>query len=521
MSDDIGEKQKEEDHAQNRVPVDANDLEAQATVMNISYRVGLNDEEECSDGGVGASNTANEATMDSNVPQSVRKWLEAQQQREDNGTTGAPESKIVQSARSGGATTAAERPQAARRQSMHSVNSIASLKSLATQSATSVGSTRNILSTGENTDADDMSLSSDAKADPHTKAFRGAIESAGLNAFGIIAVDVWIHDEDDGSFHHAPGGYWRHPRYQPNDVLAQIALARVEDIGRKDFVPPTRQIPGAGLAGYFWSLCTHHDHHCTWRDVRAITSDPDQPPYLRMKLLEQAGFGKATGIPFDIRGHRGIVLFLARESASEAQLLELSNDCHLRVSADVIGAVSARSITQEACNNLKKARTAATLRRIQTKFMAIVAFSKHCGNDDSTDNHLPPTFDIFKQEETGGLSSFQKLSASVSAKMRKSYRQSLAEEMSNALKRKTRVTLAKCKGGGMKPPPPMPTRQVIWTFLGAFITLMILGGLNVILLKETGYGILLPPFGALLTLQYGLTPAPASQPRNAICKRSY
>ena len=115
MSDDIGEKQKEEDHAQNRGPVDANDLEAQATVMNISYRVGLNDEEECSDGGVGASNTANEATMDSNVPQSVRKWLEAQQQREDNGTTGAPESKIVQSARSGGATTAAERPQAARR----------------------------------------------------------------------------------------------------------------------------------------------------------------------------------------------------------------------------------------------------------------------------------------------------------------------------------------------------------------------------------------------------------------------
>ena len=170
---------------------------------------------------------------------------------------------------------------------------------------------------------------------------------------------------------------------------------------------------------------------------------------------------------------------------------------------------------------MKKARTAATFRRLRAKFMAIVAFSKHCGNDDSTDNHLPPTIDVFKPEETGRQSSFQKLSASVSAKMRKSYRQSLAEEMSNALKRKTRVTLTKCKGGGMKPPPPMPTRQVIWTFLGAFITLMILGGLNVILSKETGHGILLPPFGALLTLQYGLTPAPASQPRNAICKRSY
>lgn len=546
MIDDIGdEKQEDKGQAQNRGPVDANDdLEAQAPsfldgagpsdgthgsnqrptfgapVMDISFRMGLNDEGG-RDGGEDVSNTANEmTTIDGNVPQSVRKWLEAQQQREGSGTTtGAASSKIVQSAMSGGATSAATRPQAARRQSMHSVNSIASLKSLAMQSATSVGSTRNVLSTAENSDADDdMSLSSDAKVDPHTKAFRDAIESAGLNAFGIIAVDVWIHDEDDGSFHHAPGGYWRYPRYQPGDVRAQIALARVEDMTRKDFVPPTRQIPGAGLAGYFWSLCTHHDHHCTWRDVRAITSDPDQPPYLRMKLLEQARFGKATGIPFDIRGHRGVVLFLARDSASDAQLLELSNDCHLRVSADVIGAASARSITQEACKNLKKARTAATLRRLRAKFIAIAAFSKHCGKNDSAEDHLPPSIIDFQSEETERLSSFQKLSASVSAKMRKSYRQSLAAEISNALKHKARVTLTKCKGGGMTPPPPMPLRQVIWTFLGAFITLLILGGLNVVLSKETGYGILLPPFGALLTLQYGLTPAPASQPRNAICK---
>ena len=79
--------------------------------------------------------------------------------------------------------------------------------------------------------------------------------------------------------------------------------------------------------------------------MKAITDDPDQPPYLRMTLLEQAGYGKACGVPFDLRGHRGVVLYFARATADESMLTETTNDLHLRVSADLIGGISASVIT--------------------------------------------------------------------------------------------------------------------------------------------------------------------------------
>ena len=168
-----------------------------------------------------------------------------------------------------------------------------------------------------------------------------------------------------------------------------MALERIEDEACVNFVPPTRQVPGAGLAGehsvlmcrkkhsppsssflysppsspfpnkgYFWSQVGTHNRHNflgkdrkdtnVWRDTAATVNDPDQPPYPRMAMLEQAGYGKACGVPFDIRGHRGVVLYFARATADRNQLTELANDMHLRVSADLIGAISANSITSEA-----------------------------------------------------------------------------------------------------------------------------------------------------------------------------
>ena len=66
------------------------------------------------------------------------------------------------------------------------------------------------------------------------------------------------------------------------------------------------------------------------------------------------------------------------------------------------------------------------------------------------------------------------------------------------------VTAKKSTGGGLQPPPPMPSQQVCWTFMGAFVTMTILATITHIMqdVKDTGYGIILGPFGALLTLQY-------------------
>jgi len=358
--------------------------------------------------------------------------------------------------------------------------------------------------------------------DTHTRAFTTAIHNAGTNAFGINAIDVWLLDEDDGSFHHAQGGWWRHYAYKGANANEQRALARIEDVTRNDFVPPLPQIPGAGLAGYFWGLLGTNNHHCVWRDVKAITSDPDQPPYLRMQMLEQAGFGKAAGVPFDIRGHRGIVIYLTRETASEEQLTEKANDAHLRVSADLIGCISANSITQEASIGVKQTRTAHTLRRVKAKFQVAYAFSTlfknyEDGDDDVEAQRIP---DITKKKSSKSFrrsisNGFRKRTKNLRKSVSASYREGLGRQIVNGVKHKTQVTAKKCKGGGLQPPPAMPWWQVWWVFLGSFTTLAILTAISRAISLKTGYAIILGPFGALMTLQYGLTPAPASQPRNA------
>jgi hypothetical protein len=85
-----------------------------------------------------------------------------------------------------------------------------------------------------------------------------------------------------------------------------------------------------------------------------------------------------------------------------------------------------------------------------------------------------------------------------------------------AVATKLTTVARKARGGGSVIPPPMTTQQALWTWLGTFLTLLVLSGIDHGLVTTTDQSLLIGPFGALMTLQYGLTAAPASQPRNAI-----
>jgi len=76
----------------------------------------------------------------------------------------------------------------------------------------------------------------------------------------------------------------------------------------------------------------------------------------------------------------------------------------------------------------------------------------------------------------------------------------------------------KSYGGNVKGPPLASWNESIWTFAGTFLTLAILQQMNTALTESTDgkYKMALGPFGALMTLQFGLTAAPASQPRNCV-----
>jgi hypothetical protein len=66
--------------------------------------------------------------------------------------------------------------------------------------------------------------------------------------------------------------------------------------------------------------------------------------------------------------------------------------------------------------------------------------------------------------------------------------------------------------------PPFTWEQTAVTFLGTCVTLSVLISIDSSLVASYGreYGIVLGPFGALMTLLFSLTSAPASQPKNVI-----
>jgi hypothetical protein len=236
-----------------------------------------------------------------------------------------------------------------------------------------------------------------------------------------------------------------------------------------------------------------------------------------MQVLEEAGFGKATGVPFDVMGHRGVVIYLARQSADESMLHAPANLNYLKFASQHIGSCSAMSHPRQVAVQAKEERVARRSRRLSLKMDCLNAFTA-----------------LHKSVSARSLRSLESKSASSSKrsglKPSRSLHHMLGSHIDNLSQRihsgsKTagsvilqRLTLLaeKTQGGNLKPPPPAPLWNAVWTFMGAFFSLLVLVGLSLLLHHWTGDGIVLAPFGALLTLQFSLTAAPASQPRNVI-----
>lgn len=94
----------------------------------------------------------------------------------------------------------------------------------------------------------------------------------------------------------------------------------------------------------------------------------------------------------------------------------------------------------------------------------------------------------------------------------------IATEMKDGAKAKASRYLKKIQGGSAGIPPSFSNSQTLLTFVGVFITHLILSRLNLLIttVSNDELSLILAPLGALTTLQYCLTAAPASQPRNAL-----
>lgn len=195
----------------------------------------------------------------------------------------------------------------------------------------------------------------------------------------------------------------------------------------------------------------------TWRDIQSILSDPYQPTFRRLELLEEAGLSRCTGIHFQIQNVEGMVIFFTSRSFPISRLNAPDNIEYMQAATNLVG-------------------SAAALTLYRSKLSSRL-------DKDPLDR--------------------------VGAELQKQ----------NYLLNYLSTYTTKCLGGNLQPPPPSPFDEGLLTFIGVFSTLLVLHSASGWIEQITGTAFILAPFGALMCLQFGLSMAPVGQvSRRKICE---
>jgi hypothetical protein len=207
-----------------------------------------------------------------------------------------------------------------------------------------------------------------------------------------------------------------------------------------------------------------------WRELRSVIEDPDESHGARTEALLKVGLDKAAGIEFNASGSKGIVIYYSRAEADSDLVTHPAHETYLHRAAHAKGAMLA----------------SIEARRESLALLPDIA------NGDSPPNETSAT------EATSTLQSHPS----------KHFR----------LRKCVRIWLKKALGGDAQIPPCMSWYETLWAFCGSFIGLALMFAMNEAfkIASNQQYFLVAGPFGALMMLQYGLTGAPAGQPRSII-----
>ncbi|KAL7456513.1 hypothetical protein ACHAWC_009335, partial [Mediolabrus comicus] len=266
-----------------------------------------------------------------------------------------------------------------------------------------------------------------------------------------------------------------------------------------------------------------------WREIDDLAADPDQPYDERLQLLARAGFGLAAGIPFQIHGFKGIVIFFANPHADGRKLRDKTNSQMIKYAANFIGAVAALQLPLQNAQVLQKNRPVTNWRILRAKILTIIAFQRPIrakrkrGRSRSSSGSWGSQLrraDSFTMglKKIGSFAMNREESlrflSNATTKLKSDMRKSVAD-IQHISKTKSMKWWTKIQGGHASIPPSFNINQCMWTFAGVYSTHTILEKLDAVLATVTPYTLVIGPLGALTTLQFNLTAAPASQPRNA------
>lgn len=261
-----------------------------------------------------------------------------------------------------------------------------------------------------------------------------------------------------------------------------------------------------------------------WRDVKSIASDPDQPWNPRLQVLSACDLGWAAAVPLRRPGHEtfGLVIYMARSGVDGARLRSPVNEAYLASASDLIAmALLLRGPRHEAVR-ARRSELSDCAARVRRKLLLLFR-TGHLLQDIVDGNIHHDLTALDGTTPAGGRSGLSRLPSSFPEAKQfviEEYNAAVAHSIKFVmwLRHKLWTTLKKTKGGALQAPPVFSWKQTALTFVGVFSTIAALTWLNTRLVAQHGGDakLLLGPFGALVTLLYGLTAAPASQPRNAI-----
>ena len=327
---------------------------------------------------------------------------------------------------------------------------------------------------------------------------QNVLREAGEFSYGIKGVEVYSFEDP----RLVPVGWWF--REKENGELC------VDGSERDVVMQPDISIPGVDLVGTLWQ------HSCSgmtrvssfsslknrswsvsfrqqaddsrslprpplfrsgslhWRELKSVIEDPDVIHGPRLEELSNAGFELATGIGFESHGTQGMVVYYTNAGVNTNLLTAVANETYLRRTSTLIGSVL----------TMAESRRASVAFQRQSHHSSLL--------DDST--ALAPL-----RAKTNGIKQF-------------------SSSCCDYTRDRIVAWYKKSWGGESQIPPGMPFVETLWTIIGVFIGMLTVSSFNKLFLfvSDAEYFLIMGPFGALLTLQYGLSGAPASQPRNCV-----
>ena len=236
----------------------------------------------------------------------------------------------------------------------------------------------------------------------------------------------------------------------------------------------------------------------SWQKVESIVKNPDNQITERMNAIASAGVGYVAGVPFAIGGTSGIVMYWAREDVDLKRLRTTENEGYLRAAAHLVGSAWAVRGPRQILLEQRERKKNENFGKVRRKMHQLL---KKSSLEELAQPKLETPSTSTLSTSTSGSDSSTKSNAFLS------YTQ-----------QKIREEAIKFQGAHMAVPPPASTRESLYTIIGVLLTLLMIGGANDRVTRKYGrnWSVVMGPFGALLCLQFALTPAPAAQPRNAV-----